>query len=150
MGTVSDILSAQQGPYQWGTRDCLTTAQALIEGQLGPGRGPDYSDWHAMSEGRAIVVAAKRYGSYGAAHVAVFGALDGMDMLPGEAPLEPGDIVWLTGEVDAAGEQWDLERVGGVLGFVGESHEVFVFARPGLTPAAGAFCVERIFRCRPR
>lgn len=150
MSRISDILSAQQGRYEWRKRDCLATAHALIEGLLGKGRGPDYSEWHGLSEGRAIVTAINRYGSYGAGHVAVFGALDGMEVLEGDMPLEPGDIVWLAGEVEAGGEHWDLERAGGVLGFVGDSHEIFVFARPGLTPARGDYQVERIFRCRPR
>ena len=145
---VSEILGSQQGPYEWCTRDCLTTAHALVEGLLGAGRGPDYSAWHCMSEPRAIAKVRRLYGGVGGAHFRGFASFDDVDVLSGDTPLKPGDIVQLSGLVEVAGSLWDTAAKGDLIGFVGDSHEIFHWAAHGLVPAGGAFEIAGVFRCR--
>ncbi len=148
MGAVSDILSGQQGPYRWGARDCLTTARALVDGLLGRDSGLDYSEWHALPEARAMAAATRRFGSLGEGHATVFGALDGVDVLDGETPSMPGDIVWLEGTVSVNRESWDTAARGSLIGFVGDSRQIFHWTPVGLLPAGGDYRIERVFRCR--
>ena len=150
MSAVSETLSAHNGPYEWGVRDCVTTANALTDALLGRDSRIDTAPWHTMGHDRAVAKALHRHATLGAAYEAGFCASGALRSLRANGtPLVPGDIVVLAGEVTAGGVRWDVERLGGVLGFVGDSHEVYVFARAGLAPAQGAFLIERLFRCRP-
>ena len=62
---VCEIITAEQGPYEWGVRDCLTTAVALVTRATDV---PQYRNWiaglHQKSEKRAWGRAVKRGGPF--------------------------------------------------------------------------------------
>ena len=144
---IDDILSAQPGPYEWTRLDCLSIAHAIVERRCGKGCAPAITEWHALSESRAWARGIERYGSCVAGFVAVLGAVKGLEIMDGARPLLPGDMVWMSGEIEAAGEHWDFERVGGILGFVSDAYEIFVVTGAGLTPVRGVAVIEKVFRC---
>ena len=153
--SVSAILSAQQGPYAWRERDCLTTAAALIEGLAGWRYGNRYRHeirrWHGMAEPRAIALIRARFGGVGSAHAEGFGARPeryGIAMLPGAVAHRPGDIVQLAGRVEVMGGWWDTAVKGDLLGFVADGCEILHWCPSGLAAAVGECRVERVFRCR--
>ena len=155
MSAVSDILSAQQGAYEWRTRDCLTTTRALIEGLAGRRHahryGREIGTWHRLPEARAIASIREEFGGVGSAHAAGFGrhpAWFGVDVLPGDTPRQPGDIVQLAGAVIVMGNNWDTDKLGDLIGFVTNSCEIWHWAASGLAPASGDYRIERVFRCR--
>ena len=150
MAAVSAILSACQGRYEWGTRDCLTTAQAVIGGLLGADAVPDVSEFHSVSMARATALMRRRYGGYFEAHMAVLSTVPGLEIMRTERSgvLRPGDMVWLEGEISAGGERFELDAYGGMMGFVDETCAVLVFCSHGLAPAEGAFSRVMVARCR--
>ena len=150
MSSANAVLSAEQGAYQWGTRDCLTTLNAMIEYQLGEGRGIDMHVWHGMSEPRAMAKAKKAYGSLADAHIAILQKLPGIKVLDGKAhEAQPGDIVQLEGRLATEGSGWDTQA-GAILGFVADTHEIFHWTPARLAPLGqDSDCrVAVIFRCR--
>ena len=147
MAAVGEVLAAQSGPYRWGVRDCLTTAADLVERLTGT--RPDCSAWHVLTEPRAIIGAKLRHGSVGAAYAAELAELPGVDELPGGSSLLPGDIVWLEGRIEVAGQVWDTGERCSLIGFVAEYYDILQWMPWGLARITGdGHRVERVFRCR--
>ena len=147
---VVGALSAQQGRYQWGVRDCLTTARAVVEAQSG--RVIDYSYWHRMSEADAWRQARRRWGSIRLAHAAVF-TVAGLDELPRrrwrEDNFRAGDLVVLGGTVRMGHEKRDASRGHDSLGFVTPACEVWHWRSSGLAAITSELVIHGIWRCRP-
>ena len=146
-GKISALLNSQQGEYLWGTRDCLMTCKVIMEGYLGEGQGLDYTRWHSIPEEYAIAIAKKEFGGSGGYHHFMFEDHDGVDVLPGHDSLERGDVVSLDGTIESLGAVWDTKKKGDLIGFVGDSHEVFNWTQFGLAPIEGEFTIKSIFRC---
>ena len=143
MAPVSAILSAEQGPYEWGRRDCLTTARALIAGLCG--ECVDLTAWHGLTEARAMACAVREHGSIAAARATTIASLERVWVAA--PPLEPGDIVELEGWVEVgAGRR---ESCGGeLMGFVGDECAIWHWTPTGLLPVSNAVGVARVYRCR--
>ncbi len=153
--SASAILSTEQGPYEWGIRDCLTTARAIIDGVGGRRYASRYGRaigrWHRMSETRAMARIRKEFGGVGSAHAEGFGARPrwyGVDVLPGDTPREPGDIVQLGGHVSVMGQAWDTATRGDLIGFVVDGCEVWHWSLTGLAMVDDGYEIRRLFRCR--
>ena len=127
MAPITDVITRQQGFYEWGVRDCLTTVQAVCEASFRP--TPDYKEWHALSELKAIARAIDRYGSLRDAHLAVFQDA-GLRIFPrtNGMAFAPGDILILC---DGVYDRRDVFVAFGKnmahLGFVAENHEVWTW-----------------------
>ena len=127
MATVTEAISRCQGFYEWGTRDCLKTVEAVCEATFRP--VPDYAEWHAVSELKAIAKAIDRYGSLRDAHLAIFQDA-GLRIFPRTNGMlfHPGDILILT---DGVYDRRDIFVPFGKemahLGFVADNHEVWTW-----------------------
>ena len=156
MKTVSEILSAQQGPYKWGQRDCLTTAKAIMAEYLGPESVPEeYDRWQAVSEAEALAKAKLEFGGVASAHEKFLSGVQGIEIITlreGEVLTgthrQPGDIVGLIGKIEVYSGNWNTEEKGDIIGFVGDCHNIFVWSTIGLLEASGDFSISVIFRCR--
>ena len=147
--SINDVLSACQGPYEWGKRDCLTVAAALMEFFLGKDQVSRYLAFHALPEKDAYTLALRAYGSSHEAHRAIFSGRDGVSILPGgETALLPGDIVIMGGIIDAHGAKWDTARKGVLLGYVTDEYDVMHWYPYGLRRTTGEYEVLEVIRCR--
>ena len=127
MATIADAISRQQGFYEWGVRDCLTTVRAICEASFRP--VPDYAEWHALTELKAIARAIGRYGSLRDAHLAVFQDA-GLRIFPKTRGISfvPGDILILCdGVYDKRDVLVEFGKNMAHLGFVAENHEVWTW-----------------------
>ena len=143
MASISRVISDCQGLYEWGKRDCLLTASAVIRAQ--GQRPPDYKSWHAMDESQAILLAIQQYDSMIKAHSEVF-LNSGLKMT--HSPKQPGDICLLEGVLknNQLGIFMDVKAVTR-LGFVTESYEVWTWFKPGLYPLH-EYTLKGIARCQ--
>ena len=139
MAKISQVLAAQQGIYRWRVRDCLITAQAVIQSQgLIP---PDYSQWHQMDEPEAIRAAQKEYGSL---HKFDLDKSLCMVILFSKSGLKPikkysiGDILLLEGKIFNKRLNTTI-NVGQItrLGFIVNNYEVWTWFDFGLYPIHG-------------
>ena len=132
MASITDVISANQGEYLWGVRDCLITAQNVLNSQNK--RFPDYSDWHALPEQRAIVKARQQYGSVSEAHSNLF-RKEGLHIIAGDN-IRPGDIVIMIGDIrcERLNLHWNTHDKCELLGFVTETYEVWTWFLHGLMP----------------
>ena len=147
--SVNQLLSGIQGRYEWGKRDCLTTAVALIEYFLGEGRAPDIAIFHAMTEPQAYKLAVRRYGSYRKGLKRVLSGQRGVSILSGgENAVTPGDIVIMGGIIDVAGTKWDTSKKGVLLGYVTDEYEIMHWYPYGLRRTTGEFEILEVIRCR--
>ena len=144
---IAAVLSGQQGAYQWGVRDCLTTAAAAVRGALA--REPNYAPWHALPEREALRRAIQQFGSLAAGHVSVLGAVPGVAVLsPAAGAPQPGDLVCLEGEIVAPGvAPWRTGSTRHLLGFVAPSCAIWTWTAAGIRPAGGDYEVTEVFRC---
>ena len=142
MSLITDILNAEQGRYSWGSRDCLTTARALIEARTG--ERPRIGAWHKLTEGRAVARAIKRYGSLAAAHRRFLPKT--VEALSADTPLQPGDIVALSRLTEIGRVSFRSDERLDYLGFVADSGEIYTWSPRGLLPCAGE--IAAVYRCR--
>ena len=142
MAAVSTILSGENGPYEWGQRDCLTTARALIFALSG--ERVELTAWHGLTEARAMAAARRRHGSIAAARASAIASLERVWVAA--APLEPGDIVELDGAVEVGGGRRESNR--DLMGFVGDECAIWHWTPTGLLPVSNAVRVARVYRCR--
>ena len=147
MASVTEIIDSEAGPYEWGVRDCLTTASALVEG-LGGGAQIDYSLWRGMSEEKALAKAKKKFGGVAEALAVEFASWKNIEILGGDHRLLPGDIVQLHGTAMGWGETFDTAKTGDLIGFVDESFTILHWYSQGLRPVDGYQNIVRVFRCR--
>ena len=149
MISVNQVLSSCQGSYEWGKRDCLTVAAALIEFFLGEGAAPDYGIFHSVPEKDAYRFALKAWGSSREAHRALFSARRGVSVLSGgENATRPGDIVIMGGIIDVHGAKWDTEKKGVLLGYVTDEYDVMHWYSYGLRRTTGEYKILEVVRCR--
>ena len=142
MASISQVLSSQQGPYKWGVRDCLLTAQAVIQSQgLIP---PDYSRFHQMEESVAIRSTQKIFGSMLNAHTMLFQHA-GLKLVHNH---RVGDILLLEGNISSNSLEATI-NVGQItrLGFVTNNYEIWTWFDFGLYPVH-KYDVKGIFSCR--
>ena len=137
--TVTEALTAEQGRYEWGVRDCLTTAVAVLHA-LGRS-APDYQEWRDCgSELRATCRALIRHGNIAQAHRAVFESA-GLrwhtpDFVHGP---DVGDVLVVIGSVrDKTGTVYEIEYPMAHLAFVSESYEAWSWRGHALAPVE--FC----------
>lgn len=148
MSKISETISLFQGSYEWGRRDCLVVATALIEMSLGPNTAPDCSAWHRMPEAKAFVEAKRKHGGVGQAYAAALAKVPGIKRYTiSEASIEPGDIVQLGGVVKVMGGEFDTEKRGHVIAVVDDSYDLLYFTPMGLRPISSMPCVYAIWRC---
>jgi len=162
------ILSEQQGRYQWGERDCLSTAALLVRDATGK-RLP-IKGWQRTSEARAVVKAVQQYGSVEAGHAAVLEKVGYIPLLAeheafkqaiknygkGEdtlarlrAPeIQPGDILTIATPVVFDEGPADVDHGVATLGFVADTYEVYTWAPNGLRVCSPE--IIEIFRCHKR
>ena len=146
--SVNEVLSLCQGPYEWGKRDCLTVATALIEFFLGEGAAPPYGIFHSVPEKDAYKLALKVWGSSREAHREIFSARRGVSVLSGgETAVRPGDIVIMGGLIDVHGAKWDTERKGVLLGYVTDEYDIMHWYSYGLRRTTGEYEILEIVRC---
>ena len=139
---VVDIITEEQGRYEWGVRDCLTTAARIVEARTG--RPPAIKSWRSAREATAIRRALRAHGSTAAAHTAVLGGL-GFRRMGRGADLEPGDILTLEPPVMfMEGPAWPLNDCH-LLGFVAETYEVYTWTTRGLRPCGPN--IAEVHRC---
>lgn len=142
MAKISQILSYQQGAYKWRVRDCLLTAQAVIQSQgLVP---PNYAYWHDMEESRAIRIAQRTHGSLRKAHVELFTRAG----LSHTDEHLVGNILLLEGKItnNRLNTTIDVKQITR-LGFVVDNYEVWTWFDFGLGPIHKYDVVEA-FSCR--
>ena len=146
--SVNALLSQCQGKYEWGKRDCLTVAAALIEHFLGAGAAPEYETFHSIPEKDAYKLALDTWGSSREAHRALFSAQRGVSVLSGgETAVRPGDIVIMGGIIDVHGTKWDTLKKGVLLGYVTDEYEIMHWYSYGLRRTTGEFEILEVVRC---
>ncbi|WP_425154712.1 hypothetical protein [Candidatus Palauibacter sp.] len=131
---LTAALDALTGPYAWGVRDCLRTAEA-VAGSHG------HEPWLAReplarggSERRAMARAIRAHGSMAAAYDRALAVVGPFERLPDVRERRPGDMVVLSGVVRVAGRRWVTAGGREVLGVVGAGHETLVWVAAGLRP----------------
>ena len=96
MKTWADILDRATVPYSWPEQSCVALACDVVE--MYCGARPDYAEFTAMREARALARARKLYGSVGACHAEKIGDVEGMrivDPIDPARPYEVGDTLWI-------------------------------------------------------
>lgn len=146
--SVNEALSRCQGPYEWGKRDCMTVAKALVEFRLGRGSYVNYADVHTEDEKRRYVRAVREHGTFRLALLDHFWEIAGVEVLPGDTPILPGDMVILGGTIDVEVGAWDTEKRGALLGYVTDEYEILHWYPYGLRRAAGNYKITEVVRCR--
>ena len=151
MASVTEILDSEAGPYEWGERDCLTTAGALVAGLSGEKFRPDYSKWHALPELEAMAKAKREFGSVAEAHASGFINYDNIviiDASNDQSLIKPGDIIQLRGTVMGWGGTFNTAKTGDLLGFIDASYTILHWYSLGLRPVDGYQNIVKIFRCQ--
>lgn len=144
MAEITQIISSQQGTYEWRVRDCLITAAAVIKAQgLQP---PDYSSWHALEEIEAMRLAQEVHNSLFEAHCFTF---DLVGLVVQDLVRKPGDICLLEGHLSnrRLGMSMDVKNITR-LGFVVDNYEIWTWFQSGLFPLHD-YSIRGIVRCRP-
>ena len=144
MASVSDTLTAEQGAYKWGVRDCLTTARALAESasqEAGERYRTGLARYHDMPEADAWM-AALRAGGPAALHCQGLG-----DAAIEVYETQPGDLVFFHSAVTTRNGCW-LDAGAGreLLGFVDESYEILHWTPHGLSAVINKPLVSMVLR----
>lgn len=130
--SVSQILTSEQGRYEWTVRDCLTTARAVVVAKVGAERADRYvggiSMYHAMPELDAWKLSMKHGGP--AAHHSV-----GLEKIAEtvDEPM-PGDLVFFTSPVETRNLcRLDAGPGRELLGFVDDAYDMLHWTPSGLS-----------------
>jgi len=138
---ITQVLSSQQGSYEWGKRDCLITTEEICFAQ---GIVVNYFSWHFYSEREAIMIARKEYGSMFQAHMEILGEA-GMEFF--DEIQTPGNICLLEGRIESSQLGIKMNRKNlTMLGFVTESYEVWSWFKAGLFPLS-KYDVKGVMGC---
>ena len=148
MATVTDILNKHQRPFTYGTDDCYSVCQDLVE-HLTDGKKKLKRDtklkWDTWP--KDMVRAKKEYGSIrkGFAHNFLNFAGGALKKVKGD--VMPGDIVIIGGNVELYGGALAYEAGvnGSLCGYVGDDCAVYTRATHGVVRVKG-HKIQEIFR----
>ena len=143
MSRFTDIISDQQGRYQWGVRDCLTTASAFVEESSG--KPLNLNAWRLQTEARAVAKAKRIYaGAVETGHRNVLKQY-GYRPLGSETPIRPGDILSLAAPVEFPEGIAHVDHGVATLGFVADTYEIYTWSQHGLRPCLAT--IIEVHRC---
>ena len=140
--SASAVLSAQQGRYEWGVRDCLATALALVDA-LAPNEAASETaaEYHALTEAEAW----KRVVSEGGPLTVYESVLQA----PRVDVFEPGDLVFVRSRIDTAlGASRPAGAGKELVAFCDDSFALWHWTEAGLSEVVNRPRIAAILRIR--
>ena len=142
-------LESVPGPYKWGERDCMRTADALLAAAGGdrPLLGTAYGEYAKLDHAAAVARAQREHGSVRALYCLIFRGLPTrLTELAGTDAGEPGDIIIAEGNLLILGSWHDTGKHGEMLSFVDGAGRRLLWAHSGLAQFRGDYRLREAFR----